>query len=99
MQPAKGRQSRLVGGIDRQAKVEASRNLKLHFRREGTSFTETVIEQVWRKGSIPAPGIEHLWRKDACGAWIGRSAYGDRHSDFGWEIDHITPLAAVGSDH
>ena len=28
-----------------------------------------------------------------------RNEYGNRDSDHGWEIDHITPLAQGGSNH
>ena len=31
------------------------------------------------------------WRKDDCDAWIGRIEYGNRASQYGWEIDHINP--------
>lgn len=37
-------------------------------------------------------------RKDTCGAWIVFNAYGDRNSEYGWEIDHIIPVASGGSD-
>ena len=30
------------------------------------------------------------WRKDDCGAWMNRSAYG-KQIDYGWQIDHISP--------
>lgn len=33
-----------------------------------------------------------------CGAWIKRDEYGNRNSEFGWEIDHITPVSRGGSD-
>jgi len=28
---------------------------------------------------------------DECGAWIGSEEYGNRQSQYGWEIDHINP--------
>ena len=37
-------------------------------------------------------------RKDACGAWIVYEAYGNRKSEYGWEIDHIIPIAHGGTD-
>lgn len=48
-----------------------------------------LIAAVWRKGRV-VPGVDpNKWRKDACGAWISYSQYGNRDSVFGWEIDHI----------
>jgi 5-methylcytosine-specific restriction endonuclease McrA len=38
-------------------------------------------------------------RKDGCGAWIERNAYGDTAPNGkGWEIDHILPVSKGGSD-
>jgi HNH endonuclease len=40
-----------------------------------------------------------MQRKDACGAWIVRSQYGDvTERGFGWEIDHIDPVSNGGAD-
>ena len=55
----------------------------------GMPFTEEEIETAWNKGTV-APGNDaDKFRKDACKAWMGRSQYGNRDSQFGWEIDHI----------
>jgi hypothetical protein len=59
-------------------------------------FTTEVVEAVWQKASIQINNNPNEFRKDTCGAWILRSAYGNRNSQFGWEIDHITPN---GNDH
>jgi len=59
-------------------------------------MTENEIQQVWNKGAIPVPQEATKWRKDTCGAWIARDQYGNRNSDYGWEIDHINPN---GGDH
>lgn len=53
---------------------------------------------VWRKGQIVDGANPAKWRKDQCGAWIGWDYYGNRSSDYGWEIDHITPVSHGGSD-
>ena len=54
--------------------------------------------QVWEKGEA-VPGYDKsTHRKDACGAWMSFSAYGDHSSNYGWEIDHITPKSKGGSD-
>ena len=62
------------------------------------SFSDDVVQKVWGKGAI-VPGYDpNVWRKDQCGAWIGRTQYGNRNSEQGWEIDHIKPEADGGGD-
>ena len=55
------------------------------------NFSKEVIDAVWRKGRIVGDNDPNVWRKDKCGAWIRRSEYGNRDSQYGWEIDHINP--------
>ncbi len=55
------------------------------------SFSEEVVQQVWEKGKIVSGNDPKIWRKDDCEAWIERSKYGNRDSQYGWEIDHISP--------
>lgn len=62
------------------------------------SFSESIIQQVWEKATIVHAYDSRVWRKDRCGAWIGRSYYGDRNSQYGWEVDHIVPVSREGSD-
>ena len=47
--------------------------------------------QVWSKGTVVRGHDPSIWRKDQCGAWIKHNEYGKRNSQFGWEIDHISP--------
>ena len=54
-------------------------------------FTQNEVQLVWEKGRIAGEDQKANWRKDACGAWIGRSFYGKRDSEYGWEVDHIDP--------
>ena len=63
------------------------------------SFTADTIQKVWEKGATVANNDPAVWRKDECGAWIGRSEYGNRDSQYGWEIDHITPVSEGGGDN
>ena len=62
---------------------------------EGKPFDEATVDLVWAKATpVPdSPGVA----QDVCGAIIIKSRHGvtDR---FGWEIDHITPVALGGSD-
>ncbi len=61
------------------------------------SFSKPTVDTVWQKASV-VPGYDpQVWRKDTCGAWIKRDEYG-LISEHGWEIDHIMPVAAGGSD-
>ena len=61
----------------------------------GGSFDEATIEAVWRKGT-PEPQYPSF-RKDACSASMQRVKYG-KTEQFGWEIDHIKPVAKGGTD-
>jgi hypothetical protein len=62
-------------------------------------FSNDVIGKVWSKAQYVSPDADAKgFRKDACGAWILWSAYGDRDNLYGWEVDHIVPVAARGSD-
>jgi hypothetical protein len=61
------------------------------------SFSDAVVQQVWEKGSPAPPNDVNEWRKDECGAWIFRKSYGIQ-SEYGWEIDHITPVSSGGGD-
>ncbi len=54
-------------------------------------FDEKLVQSVWEKGRVAPDQDPDVWRKDQCGAWIKRPFYGDRSSEFGWEIDYITP--------
>jgi hypothetical protein len=61
-------------------------------------FNDDMVQQVWNKGRV-VPGYDpNIWRKDQCGAWIGKQFYGNRGSQYGWEIDHITPSEDGGTN-
>jgi hypothetical protein len=61
----------------------------------GGSFDEATIEAVWKKGT-PEPELS-AFRRDICGARMQRSEYGTTET-YGWEIDHIEPVAQGGTD-
>ena len=50
---------------------------------------------IWGKGTVVDGYDPEVIRKDACGAWIKRSEYGNHESPFGWEIDHIFPVGKL----
>ena len=62
-------------------------------------FSEETKLAVWEKAQTVNNNDPAVWRKDQCGAWIGWKYYGDRTSQYGWEIDHITPVSKGGTDN
>ena len=62
------------------------------------SFDEKMISDVWAKGQVVGSNNPDEYRKDECGAWMYFSHYGNRNSQYGWEIDHITFVNHVASD-
>ncbi len=54
------------------------------------AWSEDDVTRVWEKGKRTEQDPTR-WRKDDCGAWIGRREYGNRQSQYGWEIDHVVP--------
>lgn len=65
----------------------------------GGAFSEETKRAVWNKGQV-VPGYNPNYvRKDVCNAWIEWDKYGDvTPGGYGWEIDHIKPVAAGGGD-
>ena len=63
------------------------------------NFTDDIKLAVWKKATTVAGYDSTECRKDQCGAWICWSEYGNRDSEYGWEIDHITPVSKGGSDN
>lgn len=63
---------------------------------ERRPFTNEEIEAAWQKAESQPNNNPDVFRKDYAGAWIRRDQYG-RQTDYGWEIDHIRPLASDGS--
>ena len=55
------------------------------------NWNADTIQQAWKKGKVDSNNDPAEWRKDDCGAWIARNQYGNRNSQYGWEIDHISP--------
>lgn len=53
---------------------------------------------VWNKGRRIDGFSAETWRWDDFGHVIRFADYGDRSSNYGWEIDHITPTALGGLD-
>lgn len=66
---------------------------------QGGAFAEDVKVAVWTKAlGVPNHDLAD-WRQDICGVKIRWSDYGDTTDrGFGWEIDHILPVAHGGTD-
>lgn len=62
----------------------------------GIPFTQDVVEAVWHKARTM--GIYETLRVDAWGWTIVRQDFGNSRSRYGWEIDHIVPVALGGGD-
>ncbi len=63
------------------------------------AFDLLTIQKVWEKGKVVLNNNPNSWRKDECDAWISRQHYGNRDSQYGWEIDHIKPASQGGADN
>jgi hypothetical protein len=59
----------------------------------GFGLLQEKHELVWQRCFGNVAGAN-----DCNGLWVNRSAYGDKNSPFGWELDHIVPKALGGSD-
>ncbi len=53
------------------------------------TWSPEEIQAVWNKGAVVTGIDEDAWRKDECTAWIHRTRYGSRDSDYGWEVHHV----------
>lgn len=54
--------------------------------------------QVWLKGRVDPRYDPNMIRRDRYGAWMQWDQHGNRQHDFGWEIDHITPVSRGGGN-
>lgn len=61
-------------------------------------YTKEVINKIWQMAPIIQGYNPAIMRQDKCGAVILYDHYGNRNSHYGWEIDHIKPLARGGTD-
>lgn len=65
---------------------------------QGGNFPQATVEQVWSKGRTILGRDPNIYRQDTCGAVMQKSHYGNTISSYGWEIDHIKPVAKGGTD-
>ncbi|NTU69964.1 HNH endonuclease [bacterium] len=60
----------------------------------GGSWSQSEIDSVWRTAS---PYGSYNYKQDKCGSYMEFSKYGKTEL-YGWEIDHIKPVAKGGTD-
>ena len=58
---------------------------------------EALKKAVWEKGKKTQTHEASVHRKDICGNWMQYDQHG-KEGDYGWEIDHIKPVAKGGGD-
>lgn len=56
---------------------------------------ETLKEIAWNSARIVPEHDPEVERLDACGAWIHYPDFENHNSDFGWDIDHVYPIAKL----
>lgn len=59
-------------------------------------YSDEDLDAIWKKAAVTPNSDPSTWRKDVAGAWIKRSEYGNRDSEYGWEVDHIIPKSKGG---
>lgn len=65
---------------------------------QGKKFKAAIKNKVWKKAAKVKGHPAEIWRKDILGNTINRQEFGNRDSKYGWEIDHIVPVSAGGTD-
>src|ERR1044072_2114457 len=67
---------------------------------DGNLFPADVIQKVWEKAQTVEGQDPSRVRKDWCGPVIRRDMFGHTSAtlSYGWEIDHIKPVALGGPD-
>ena len=55
-------------------------------------------KRIWKGGNSISGYDDTEWRSDICGSVMQYSQHGNTNSQYGWEIDHIRPVARGGSD-
>jgi 5-methylcytosine-specific restriction endonuclease McrA len=65
---------------------------------DGQQFSGLEKVAVWLN-ALPVTGKDsRLWRQDPCGALMRWGDYGNCKSKWGWEVDHVIPVALGGTD-
>ena len=62
------------------------------------NWTHEQKSVAWNKAKVVGTNDPNAWRQDECGAWMSWTSYGNRESQYGWEVDHITSKDHGGTD-
>ncbi len=62
-----------------------------------TQYDHVTLSAIWFKAQIVQGYDSQLFRKDIYGSWMKWDQYGQT-TQYGWEVDHIIPVARGGSD-
>jgi hypothetical protein len=73
-------------------------NRKHNTDSNGLPWSEEIKLLVWSKATTIPNYSPDLWRRDHCSFAIMYADFGNRESMYGWEIDHIYPVALGGND-
>lgn len=71
---------------------------KFNTTKDGGSWSEETKKAVWAKGRVSTSSDPNFIRYDICNKGMCYSDYGNRNDKWGWEIDHIKPVAKGGGD-
>jgi len=63
-----------------------------------TQYDHATLSTIWNKGLAVQNYDANVFRRDVYGTWMRWDHYGRTSSQFGWEVDHIIPVARHGSD-
>lgn len=66
--------------------------------KNGHSFPSETVAAVWEKAKPLLKMETTMWRIDKYGKAIKRTEYG-KTTQYGWEVDHILPVAKGGGDN
>jgi 5-methylcytosine-specific restriction endonuclease McrA len=75
----------------------AAQRLKEPYMATATQYDHATLTAIWNKGQAVAGNDANVFRKDIYGSWMRWNQYG-MTSQYGWEVDHIIPLAQRGSE-
>ncbi len=60
-------------------------------------WSKKQLDLIWEKAIIDRAFDPSQKRRDVCGALIAKASYG-METEYGWEVDHIYPVAKGGGD-
>jgi hypothetical protein len=63
------------------------------------SYAYSELHSFWEASRIAYGRDPFWWRVDWLGRLMHRMEYGNRQSEYGWEVDHVWPKSLYGSDN